>query len=77
MVCIRAIAGFPEIIRDKAFGDDTGRYAEYASDIYASATHLRIHRAAAARPAAPARRSLRFTSGMIPPRRCRSTDAIA
>jgi signal transduction histidine kinase len=37
---LTAILGFAEIIRDKVFGQDPERYAGYASDIYASATHL-------------------------------------
>jgi signal transduction histidine kinase len=37
---LTAITGFAEIIRDKVFGNDPGRYSEYASDIYQSAGHL-------------------------------------
>ncbi len=37
---LNAILGFSEIIRDKLFGDDTDRYAEYAADIHRSGSHL-------------------------------------
>jgi signal transduction histidine kinase len=37
---LTAIIGFAEIIRDKVFGNDPGRYVEYASDIHQSANHL-------------------------------------
>ena len=37
---LNAILGFSEIIRDKMFGNDTDRYAEYAADIHCSGTHL-------------------------------------
>ena len=37
---LNAIIGFAEIIRDRVFGHDLDRYAEYASDIYESGTHL-------------------------------------
>ena len=37
---LNAILGFSEIIRDRLFGDDAARYAEYAADIHRSGTHL-------------------------------------
>jgi len=37
---LNAILGFSEIIRDKLFGEDTDRYAEYAADIHRSGDHL-------------------------------------
>src|SRR6201999_2758946 len=37
---LSAILGFARIIRDKAFGEDSDRYAEYAGDIYRSGAHL-------------------------------------
>ncbi len=37
---LNAILGFAELIRSRAFGDDPGRYAGYAGDIYESGTHL-------------------------------------
>jgi signal transduction histidine kinase len=37
---LNGIIGFSEIIRDKVFGHDLDRYAEYASHIYRSASHL-------------------------------------
>jgi signal transduction histidine kinase len=37
---LNAILGFSEIIRDKMFGVDADRYAEYAADIHSSGTHL-------------------------------------
>jgi two-component system, cell cycle sensor histidine kinase PleC len=37
---LNAILGFSEIIRDKIFGDDASRYADYASDIHRSGSHL-------------------------------------
>ncbi|MGA7325489.1 MAG: ATP-binding protein [Rhodomicrobium sp.] len=37
---LNAILGFSEIIRDKLFGEDVNRYAEYASDINLSGTQL-------------------------------------
>ena len=37
---LNAVIGFSEIIRDRLFGDDAGRYREYAADIHASGQHL-------------------------------------
>jgi signal transduction histidine kinase len=37
---LNAILGFSEIIRDKLFGEDADRYAEYAADIHSSGSHL-------------------------------------
>jgi signal transduction histidine kinase len=37
---LNAILGFAEIIRDKAFGNDVDRYADYSRDIYQSGAHL-------------------------------------
>ena len=37
---LTAIIGFSEVIRDRAFGNDLDRYAEYASDIHGAGTHL-------------------------------------
>jgi signal transduction histidine kinase len=37
---LNAILGFSEIIRDKMFGNDSSRYAEYAADIHRSGSHL-------------------------------------
>ena len=37
---LNAILGFSEIIRERSFGDDLDRYAEYAGDIHASGEHL-------------------------------------
>jgi two-component system cell cycle sensor histidine kinase PleC len=37
---LNAIIGFAQMIRDRVFGDDTHRYAEYADDIYSSGRHL-------------------------------------
>jgi two-component system, cell cycle sensor histidine kinase PleC len=37
---LNAILGFSEIIRDKIFGNDASRYADYASDIHRSGSHL-------------------------------------
>jgi signal transduction histidine kinase len=37
---LNAILGFSEIIRDKIFGDDASRYADYAADIHRSGSHL-------------------------------------
>jgi two-component system, cell cycle sensor histidine kinase PleC len=37
---LNAILGFSEIIRDKIFGNDVGRYADYAADIHQSGSHL-------------------------------------
>jgi two-component system, cell cycle sensor histidine kinase PleC len=37
---LNAILGFSEIIRDKLFGRDADRYAEYAADIHRSGSHL-------------------------------------
>jgi two-component system, cell cycle sensor histidine kinase PleC len=37
---LNAILGFSEIIRDKLFGSDIDRYADYAADIHRSGTHL-------------------------------------
>ncbi len=37
---LNAILGFSEIIRDKLFGNDSDRYADYAADIHHSGTHL-------------------------------------
>jgi signal transduction histidine kinase len=37
---LNAILGFSEIIRDRIFGDDAGRYADYAADIHRSGSHL-------------------------------------
>ncbi|MGO9485866.1 MAG: ATP-binding protein [Rhodomicrobium sp.] len=37
---LNAVLGFSEIIRDRLFGDDAARYAEYAADIHRSGAHL-------------------------------------
>jgi two-component system, cell cycle sensor histidine kinase PleC len=37
---LNAVLGFSEIIRDKLFGNDLGRYSEYAADIHRSGAHL-------------------------------------
>jgi signal transduction histidine kinase len=37
---LNAIIGFAEMIRDRLFGDDTGRYASFAADIHYSGHHL-------------------------------------
>jgi signal transduction histidine kinase len=37
---LNAILGFSEIIRDKIFGNDADRYADYAADIHRSGFHL-------------------------------------
>jgi signal transduction histidine kinase len=37
---LNAILGFSEIIRDRIFGSDVGRYADYAADIHRSGSHL-------------------------------------
>jgi two-component system, cell cycle sensor histidine kinase PleC len=37
---LNAILGFSEIIRDKVFGKDPDRYADYAADIHRSGSHL-------------------------------------
>jgi signal transduction histidine kinase len=37
---LNAILGFSEIIRDRVFGEDPSRYAEYAADIHRSGSHL-------------------------------------
>jgi signal transduction histidine kinase len=37
---LNAILGFSEIIRDKIFGNDASRYADYAADIHRSGSHL-------------------------------------
>ncbi|NYZ11110.1 PAS domain S-box protein [Azospirillum sp. RWY-5-1] len=37
---LNAILGFSEIIRERVFGDDWTRYAEYAGDIHDSGSHL-------------------------------------
>jgi two-component system cell cycle sensor histidine kinase PleC len=37
---LNAILGFSEIIRDKSFGKDEDRYADYAGDIHRSGAHL-------------------------------------
>ncbi len=37
---LNAVLGFSEIIRDRLFGDDASRYAEYAADIHRSGAHL-------------------------------------
>jgi two-component system, cell cycle sensor histidine kinase PleC len=37
---LNAVLGFSEIIRDKMFGNDVARYAEYAADIHRSGAHL-------------------------------------
>jgi signal transduction histidine kinase len=37
---LNAILGFSEIIRDKMFGNDASRYADYAADIHCSGSHL-------------------------------------
>ncbi len=37
---LNAVLGFSEIIRDRLFGNDAARYAEYAADIHRSGSHL-------------------------------------
>jgi signal transduction histidine kinase len=37
---LNAVLGFSEIIRDKFFGKDVDRYADYAADIHRSGAHL-------------------------------------
>ncbi len=37
---LNAILGFSEIIRDRMFGNDAARYADYAADIHNSGSHL-------------------------------------
>jgi two-component system, cell cycle sensor histidine kinase PleC len=37
---LNAILGFAGLIRDKAFGEDSDRYADYAGEIYCSGAHL-------------------------------------
>jgi signal transduction histidine kinase len=37
---LNAILGFSEIIRDRLFGNDAARYADYAADIHRSGAHL-------------------------------------
>jgi signal transduction histidine kinase len=37
---LNAILGFSEIIRDRIFGSDLSRYADYAADIHRSGSHL-------------------------------------
>ena len=37
---LNAVLGFSEIIRDRLFGNDLGRYADYAADIHHSGSHL-------------------------------------
>ncbi|MGO9472487.1 MAG: ATP-binding protein [Rhodomicrobium sp.] len=37
---LNAVLGFSEIIRDRLFGNDAARYADYAADIHRSGAHL-------------------------------------
>ena len=37
---LNAVLGFAEVIRDRLFGDDVARYAEYAANIHVSGSHL-------------------------------------